>query len=66
MTGVNPMRKLIPFVPPSTPALLIDGKCRTYVRFKYVANGIAYFEQFGTATLLGYPVRTYGASWSVS
>lgn len=45
--------------------ILIDGFVRTEVRFKYIADGQACFEQFGTDVLLCYPMDQYGRTWSV-
>lgn len=45
--------------------VLIDGFVRTEVRFKYIADGQACFEQFGTDVLLCYPMDQYGRTWSL-
>lgn len=47
------------------PIYLIDDTFHSWVRFKYVIDGLACFEQFGRTELLVRPVKQFGKVWTI-
>lgn len=54
------------FIPSNDPVLLFDGLSTTWVKFRSITGGVAYFEQFANTKLIGKRLDQYGKSWWIN